>query len=233
MGDKEQFNKLMDAINSMDNRICVRMDKIEEQNNTIISDIKKLKANFKNLTESHDKLKDDVDLINIEVNNLKQCILSSDVIVTGIPFCQGEIVQDIAKVIFKQYKIDLGSADYKAIYRLRNRNSTSLYSPICIELYNRALKGMLMNAQKQQGPILLHMLDSKLDKSDKRKIYFKDRLTPFNNNLLVEAKKFCTDNKYKYVWFQNCDILIKKTETSKPTKIVIKADLLKLKNNSE
>lgn len=229
----EQFDKLMEAITSLDNKICIRMDKIEEQNNTIISDMKNLQVNFKNLSESHVQLKTVLDQVNLEINNLKQCVLSSDVIVTGIPYREGENTIDIVKLVFKQYKLELSSTDFKSIYRLRNRNSTSLYSPICIELYSRTLKGALMLNQKRLGPVLLHQLDSQLAKSDKRKIYFKDRLTPYNNHLLAEAKKFCTENHYKYVWFQNCDILIKKTDTSKPAKIVITSDLLKLKNNIE
>lgn len=225
----EQFDKLMEAINSLDNKICSRMDKIEEQNNTIISDMRNLQANFKNLSESHVELNQ----VNLEINNLKQCVLSSDVIVTGIPYVQGENTVDIVKLVFKQYKLDLSATDYKSIYRLRNRTSASLYSPICIELFSRTLKGALMLQQKKFGPLLLQHLDSNLAKSDKRKVYFKDRLTPYNNNLLAEAKKFCIENHYKYVWFQNCDILVKKTDTSKPAKIVITSDLLKLKNTVE
>lgn len=233
MGDKEQFNKLMEAINSMDKKLCDRMDKIEEQNNTIISDIKNLKTNFKRLAESNQELKDELDKVNLEVNNLKQCFLSSDVVITGIPYNQGEVLQDIVKAVCIKYKVDLNTTDYKSIYRLRKRNSTLPYSPICIELYSRTLKGALMSQQKTLGPVLLHMIDSTLDKKDKRKIYFKDRLTPFNNELLVEAKKFCAENQYKYVWFQNCDILVKKSETSKTIKIVIKSDLLNLKNSTD
>lgn len=233
MGDRDQFNQLMSAITSLDNKICTRIDKIEEQNNQIISDIKNLQANFKNLSESHEKLKVDLDQVNIEINYLKQSILSSDVVITGVPYHQGEALGDIVKVICKQYKVDLSSTDYKSLYRLRSRNSTSPHSPICIELYSKTLRGAIMKQQKRLGPVLLHMIDSTLLKTDKQKIYFKERLTPYNNALLIETKKFCIENQFKYVWFQNCDILVKKTESSKPTKIVVKADLLKLKNNAD
>lgn len=231
--DTEQFNKLMSAITSLDNKICDRIDRIEEQNNQIISDIKNLQANFKNLSESHEKLKVDLDKVNIEINYLKQSVLSSDVVITGVPYHQGEVLFDTVKVICKQYKVDICNTDYKSLYRLRSRNSTSIHSPICIELYSKTLRGAIMSQQKRCGPILLHMIDSTLPKVDKQKIYFKERLTPYNNELLIETKKFCAENQFKYVWFQNCDILVKKTETSKPTKIVVKSDLLKLKNNTD
>lgn len=67
---------------------------------------------------------------------------------------------------------------------------------------------------------------------DKRKIYIQNRLTPFNQELLQDARKFKLDNNYKFVWFQNTDVLLKESDSSKIIRIRSKADLLVLETQS-
>ncbi|KAG8246560.1 hypothetical protein J6590_082141 [Homalodisca vitripennis] len=59
------------------------------------------------------------------------------------------------------------------------------------------------------------------DKSSGQKIYFKENLTYFFKGLLKEAKSRARIHNYRFVWFKNGKILVKKNEEDRNI-IVIK-----------
>lgn len=222
---------IMDAIRKMDENINSRMDNLEKQNNAILTEFRLLQEDVNNLTKNQIKITEELYDMNLEMNTLKQNAFISDVIITGIPEIKDEKLFDVVNKVLQEYKLVLRNTDYNSIYRMKNKSSTSQFSPICIELYSRTLKGAILKQQKVFGPVLLHLLDKTLPKTDLRKIFFKDRLIRYNIELLKEARKFKADNKYKFVWYQNSDILLKKNETSHTIRIRSSADLVRLGNN--
>lgn len=224
--------EIMAAIRKMDENINARIDTLEKQNNSILAEFRMLKENVQTLTENQKKICDDLFDMSLEMNTLKQKSMNCDVIITGIPEIKNEKLFDIVNEVLHGYKLVLRSIDYNSIYRMKSKSNTIKFSPICIELYSRSLKGAIIKQQKELGPVLLQMIDKSLPKSDLRKIFFKDRLIKYNMELLREARKFKEDNGYKFVWFQNSDILLKKNETSQCVKIRSSADLVRLGNEN-
>lgn len=47
-----------------------------------------------------------------------------------------------------------------------------------------------------------------------RRIYINDFLTDFNRILLYKTKQFAKENGFKYAWYNNCKILLRKSEQS-------------------
>lgn len=133
--------------------------------------------------------------------------------------------------ILSFYEIKIKTDDIKQIYRLKNKNcGTNI--PILIKLKDEKLKVCILEKQKQVGPILLQSVFKNLSDTDFRKVFFKHRLTKENLLLLREARKFCRDYNYQFVWTQNeSKILIKKTPESRTIQISTMKDLQCLKNN--
>lgn len=224
--------EIMDAIKKMDGNINKRIDTLEEQNNSIIGEFRVLKEEMNKLTKNQEKISDELYEMNLELITLKQKSINSDVIITGIPEVKDEKLFDVVNKVLHEYKLTLRNTDYSSIYRMKSKTNTTKFSPICIEFYSRIPKGAIITQQKNLGPILLNTIDTSLPNTDLRKIFFKDRLIKYNMELLKEARKFKADNGYKYVWFQNTDILLKKNETSQNLRIRSKADLLRLGNTT-
>lgn len=72
---------------------------------------------------------------------------------------------------------------------------------------------------------------SKLEDSvnrDKSYIFINEALSPYYRKLFYEARKVKIDKKYKYLWVQNGNILLKKTENSRIIKLSSMEDLGKM-----
>lgn len=221
----------MDAITSMDMRLTGSINEIKQQNNTLISEFNKIKVQINVLSEKQVQIRDDLTTVNVEVELLKQQCISTEIIITGIPdkFLQKE---DLIKTVNKVVKlIDCKELknywDYRSIFLLRKRSNASGFTPICIQLCSSAHKNLLIKNQKEKGPILLQQIDSTVPSSDNRRIVIKDRITPYNSDLLKETYAFKSKHNYKYVWFKDC-VLLRKTDSSRIIHIFSKKDLGKL-----
>lgn len=171
------------------------------------------------------KVREDLSYVQIEMKILKQKAIGNDVVFTGVPDSDNINILDVVSSVLKQYDVKIAEVDYHKIYRLKNKNNTSKYTPICVELYSRTLKGVIMSKRKKLGPVLLNQLDSKIATEDVRKVFVKLRLTHYFSQLLKDAYQFKDKYKYKFVWFQDSEILLKKEETAKPLRIVSRKDL--------
>lgn len=61
------------------------------------------------------------------------------------------------------------------------------------------------------------------------RVYVNDHLTRDNKQLLTKTKKVALDHNHKYIWVQNCKILVRKNDTSPIIHIVREEDLVKIK----
>lgn len=223
-----EFKSIMEAIKSMDEKLNLRINNLEQQNNIIIEKFESLNKNFEELSNEQMNLRKDLTSVEITMEILKQKAIGCDVVFTGVPDSENLNTLNTVKCILNKYDVKLIEVDYHKLYRLKSRGNTSKYTPICLELNSKTLKGVIMAQRKKLGPVLLSQLDSKISKEDVRKIFVKHRLTPYFSTLLKEAYQFKDKYRYKFAWFQDSEILLKKDETSKPLRVVSSQDLVLL-----
>lgn len=60
-------------------------------------------------------------------------------------------------------------------------------------------------------------------------IFVNNYLTQYNSNLFFKSRMFAKEKDFKFVWFNDCKIFIKKSETSKTNIIYDETDLLTIK----
>lgn len=223
-----EFAQVLQAIKSMDEKLNLRMNNIEQQNNTIIEKFNTLSNQFEELSVKHNQLGQSLTSVQIEVEILKQKAIGSDIIISGIPYSEEIKIVDIVDSVCKYYKLTIKEIDYNKIYQLKSKHNKSGYTTICVEFHSRTFKGLLLKQKKKLGPVMLNKINLDLPDDDMRKVIVKNRMTQYFSNLLKEAYAFKEKYKFQYVWFQDNEILMKKTESSRPQKIESKMDLNKL-----
>lgn len=221
--------EILAAIEALDLKLNKRIDSIEEQNNVILREFKSLKKDFVDLSKQHKKLSEEFAIVKLELNKLNQKSLESDVIFTGIPDNPKEVLLDTVNGAIKHLNLKLKPSDVSSVYRMKNKKNQTGFSPICLELFSRTVSGLIFQEQKRQGPALLSTLVNDLPANDLRKIYIKHRLSRYNLHLMSEARKFQVERNFKFLWFQNTDILLKESESSRIIQIRSEEDLQKLK----
>lgn len=224
------LQQIMDAIQSMDTRLTGSINDVKQQNKTLISEFNKINIKINVLSEKQTKISQELTNVNMQVELLKQHRLSSEIIVTGLPdkLLQKEmLIPTINKVLNVIDGKELNYWDYRSIFLLKKKSNTSGFTPICIQLCSSAHKNLLIKNQKKNGPILLQQIDSTVPATDTRVIVIKDRVTPYNSQLLKETYAFKEKYNYKYAWFKD-SVLLRKTESSKILHILSKRDLEKL-----
>lgn len=207
-------------LNNVPNRNKITEDNFMEGKNKCDRDL--ILSTVTEVIKQHG-LYDDVSVVQKDVNSLKQKNMTNDIIVTGIPEQENEILLQSINKILSKHEITLKDSEVKKIYRLRNKN-TLLNSPILVELKNDSMKSIILQKQKLYGPVLLDELDESFVGPNLRKIYFKDRLTRENLILLRESRNYARMNGFKYVWVQDGTILMKYSENSRPIKISSRKD---------
>lgn len=225
----EEHEAILRAIKDLDVKLNKRIDCIEEQNNDILREFKALKKDFGDLSNQHKKLSEELTVVKRELNKLNQKSFDSDVIFTGIPDNPKEILLDTVNSALKHLNINLRPSDVNSVFRMRNKNNKTGFSPICVELFSRTVSGLIFHEHKIKGPALLNTLVNSLPDNDLRKIYIKPRLSRYNLQLMSEARKFQAEHKFKFLWFQNTDILLKESESSRIIQIRSLEDLQKIK----
>lgn len=61
-----------------------------------------------------------------------------------------------------------------------------------------------------------------------RYIYYNNYLTQTNSNLFYKTRMYAKEHNYKYIWFRDYKIFIRKNETNKVILIEDKNSLLRL-----
>ncbi|KAL1446617.1 hypothetical protein WDU94_012205 [Cyamophila willieti] len=67
-----------------------------------------------------------------------------------------------------------------------------------------------------------------MNNADETNIYINESLTPYNAKLYAEAKKIKREKNYAFIWVRDGKILLKKTEQSRPMRLMAMDDLGKI-----
>lgn len=179
----------------------------------------KLKVTVKKLTSQNTHLNSEVSRLSIGLNNLFQDKLSNNLIVSGIPTTEGENLQKLIIDLAKILKVNLLPADF-TVKRILSKVNTK-FTNILVEFTDIKNKSALLQNRKK-----ISLVPSKIGfTDDKKEIFFFHQLTAQNQQLLAEARKLRNDYSFKFIWYQNNQILARKVEKSKIISIRSSADI--------
>lgn len=217
VGSNETLANLATSVEFMSSKF----DDFGKQLGEMLKTIKELKDENKMLKESNHKLKSDVNTLALRVNLFEQKLITNHIEIVGVPDNKNEncvkIVEDIASKLGKQVSV------VKA-YRIRSRIPDKPMK-IVAELMSTDQKTDLMELSKKKK-IRSNNINENWGSAG---IFINNYLTKYNSNLFYKARNFAKEKHFKYVWFKDCKIFIKKNETSQSLIINEEADLLKIR----
>lgn len=194
---------------------------LKEENN-------QLKVTVNKLTSQNTHLNSEVSRLSNGFNHLLQDKLSNNLIVSGIPAIEGEDLRKLMINTAKILKVNLSPEDFTVKRMFSKANNK--FSNLLVEFENVKFKSALLQQRKK-----ISLVPSKLGLSseDRREIVFFHQLTAHNQKLLSESRVLKNNYSFKFVWYQNNQILARKVEKSKIIVIRSSVDLENIINSIE
>lgn len=212
-------DKLSDLTNSV-KFMSTQFDGFGKQLSEVLNSIKELKVEINTLKEKNCKLNNDVKILSEKVNLLEQKEIISNVEIIGVPEKPNENCVEIVEYIASKLNVHLSVV--KA-FRMQSKISNKP-KKIIAEINSVENKKKFMEMMKKSRLNAKNLNEN----WGEGKIFINNELSSFNRNLFYKARIFAKDNVFKFVWFKDCKVFIKKNENAKACIIRDECDLLKL-----
>lgn len=195
-----EFKKTVDFISK-------QYDDILRIHQSYVDEIKSLKKELADMNVINNQLREEVNVLQYDVNNIYQQKVSTNIVIFGASKINN---QDELNAIFGNIldclKINKNDVGEHMVYQRHNNNNQSC--PIFVELKNTDIKTKVLQTTKLRD---IYTDDVKLPGHNK--LWFKEQLTPFTQNLLKNAIQL-RNHGYKFIWSKNGKVFARKTPQS-------------------
>lgn len=151
--------------------------------------------------------------LNYEVNSLRQITMEGHLLICNVIRTTDEKLEDVFRNILAQLNVECRPEDVQGMARLSSSNRGGL-QPILVRFSNNCIKERIMKAARD-NPITCESIGLGV----KQRIYFNHRLTNANRFLFNEARKLKRTKNFKFVWYSNGDIFLRKDETTRAIRV--------------
>lgn len=189
--------------------------------NVLLQENNELKIQLKHICEKQNQLCSTIQKLSQEVQFLKQEKIENNLVIQGIPFNSGENLEQLIISIAAHFKLAINPTDFSVNRFIKAKDPAT---SILVKFINGIHKENLLKANKNSR-LFLHQFG--LSNDLQKEIYMRHHLTSFNTQLITKARLLKSQNKIKFAWFQNNNVLIRETQQSKITKILSENDLVK------
>ncbi|KAH7979981.1 hypothetical protein HPB49_012420 [Dermacentor silvarum] len=150
------------------------------------------------------------------VADLEQYSRMNNVEIKGIPTSQGEDCRAILKRIGDAIELPILTTDIDTAHRVASRsNEKSIIVRFCSSNKKNEFIRKARRARLRTG----------FTGGTNIPIYVNDHLTIDNKKVFSKALALKKENKWKYLWTENCQIKARKTDDSKVYRIITESDL--------
>ena len=211
-----------------------------EQLNKLIEDIKtKFRASFNSLTEEFKKIKEEfmsetrelkesvrilklqmiekdviIDSLVSQVNHLDQYGRHNNFELSNIQEVEGENVESIVLKVATALGIELVASDIEAAHRIPPRTATTKPARVIVRLLSRKKRDLFLAKRKEV------ITNQHIGLQSTQRIYVNDNLAPFYRELLWKSKIKAKEQDFKFVWFKNGKILVRKNENTRQALVI-------------
>ena len=213
---KKKFEELIISVNFMGKQF----DDFSNKMDTILKELKDLKLENSKILSENKLLKDEIIIINQKIDELEQKSIGNAIELKGIPKTVNENCCDIVQVIAKKSNSNI---TLKSAYRIHSSdNKTNI---IAAEFETSDMRKDFLSKVKSLR-LNANMIHNSW--STDSKIYVNERLTKNRRILFSKTRLACKEKRYKYVWVNNAEILVKKDDGEKTLRIKSDKDIKKL-----
>ena len=165
--------------------------------------------------------------MDLALENLEQYGRRDNLEFIGIPQQPNENTNEIIKKLVKKLNITLNDRDISISHRLqRNIGSKNPenndHPPIIVRFTNRAIRNEIYKKRNCIQQI------SNFEIQGMEKMYINENLTNFRKQLFNMARKLQKEHEYKFLWTNQCQILVRKNAEASALKISTIEDLHKI-----
>lgn len=220
------IEKSQDFLSTKFDAIVTDFQELKKENVSLKREIDKMKNTQLSLSKTVYKLEHQVDKANRDANSKNAMIL-------GVPFTPDENTPEIAQKIITCLGVNVAPDAITTVARLNTKNKPKhSLIPIRVVFKDNCVKETVFSKKKECGKLLSTSVDpSLLINGNPTTVYIRDELTPMSLELLNEMRAQQENLKIKYVWSsRGGNVLIKKTENSKPEVIRNRDDLNEMVN---
>lgn len=187
----------------------------------LITTINYIKDENEILKAENCKLKNEIMSLDKIMNAFEQKTIENFVEIVGVPDSNNE--DCVKTVVSIAASVGIENLSVSKAFRI-NSKDVNRPNKIVAELMSfQNKKTLIQNIKKIKLTGKSVNINSKDDK-----IYINDSLTPYNKNLFYKTRTYARDKGYKYTWFKDSKIFIKKNDHSKAHIIYDNQSLLKL-----
>ncbi|KAJ8737923.1 hypothetical protein PYW08_000518 [Mythimna loreyi] len=208
----------------------------------IIAQNAEIKNSLNFVSQQYDELKDKIKDIEIErkaekkyinqledkVENLERILCLTKIEVRNIPKKEGENKEDLRQIIAETASVlqmSLERQDIKDIFRVYKKYGTP---SIIVEFGSVTTKENMLDKVRQynrkNNQHKLNTAHIKI-KGETKPIYLSECLTQKSQRLFHLARKYATDNGFKFCWTSNGKIFLRQSEGQKHILVKSEADL--------
>lgn len=216
VGSNETLANLTESVKFMSNQF----DNFGKQLSKVLNFIKELKEENKSLKETNCKLKVDISSLTKKINVLEQNAIISNVEIIGVPEQKNENCVEVVQNIATKLGVKLSVLN---AFRMYSKYSDRL-KKIIAKINSSEDKQQLMDFAKKRKLSTKHLNEN----WENGNIFINNELTAFNRDLFYKTRMFAKSNNFKFVWFKDLKIFLKKDENSKAYIVQDDLDLSKL-----
>jgi hypothetical protein len=179
------------------------------------------------ITDANEK---EIDTLKASVQSLlmaneekEQYLRANNVEIKNIPFRNSENLASIVGQVAERVGFSLKSDDVDLMTRVATRATGP--KPIIVKFYRRSRRDEFLSLAKKFGRLTTAHLDWEGKESI---VYVNEHLTASRKALLTKTKLRAMEKGYKFVWINNCKILVRRNESSQAFWIRSDGDLPKI-----
>lgn len=183
-------------------------------------------SDLSNRMEKVDNLEYQVYELRKELNVHQQRERLLNLEVVGIPEIKNENLEEIVIRIAHHAGVTLSAQEIDHAVRVQPRQPIrGRPRVIIVKLKTRFLKDNILSGMRKCRGITTGDIQFP---GEPRRLFVNEHLTVENKTLLKKVKTFASAKLYQYVWIKNCQILLRKNDTSPPIHIRDESDLKKI-----
>jgi cell division protein FtsB len=183
----------------------------------VITSVAELKQENKALRTESSQLRERIKLLECQVaesesdtESIKQYLRRDLIKIHGVPFNIDEDTNRLVKGVVELADPSLKLDDQDISISHRLPASTGFIAPIIAKFTRRDVRDRIMSMKKN----LQHKSARDLGFTHNTQLYINESLTPNCRILLKEVKHFKRSHNFKYVWFRQGKIYLRKDESS-------------------
>jgi Sec-independent protein translocase protein TatA len=217
-----EIKKTQEVINGKFNSFLQEKQNIEEENS-------KLRDRLVEVEKSNIMLSDRLGYLENKIDEPEREKIKNNVIIAGLPSKLPDAIQAVMN-ISKKIKSNIRREDIIEVKKIEQRDKTkNIRCNYILKLRSSEAKKELMEKKKKFSNIFTAELE--LDDNENKEVFLRHHLTPFQANLYHEARKFKQEFKYRFLWVNDGQILLRQDGKTKVYNIQSLCDLNRCPKN--